>query len=565
MRFSFAVLLALATTAPAQNDGLAYSRVSAGGPLPSGRLDGVIAHDVPGRRLLLFGGQDGASRNDLWAFSLDSQQWQELNPSGARPPARFGHTAIFDPVRRRLIVFGGQTAAFFSDTWAYDIAANSWQQLAPDNAGPSKRYAHSAIYDAARDRMVISHGFTDAGRFDDTWAFQLAANSWQNLTPPGSKPLRRCLHHAVYDQGNNQMLLFGGCASGFGPCPLDDLWSFDLNASQWTERRPSSRPSARQWYGMTFDSARGRLVLFGGSGTRGSLNDTWEYDPVANAWTQITPRGELPAGRSRHEAAFVPGAGAFFFGGRTDSGFTNELLLLGSPPPPAPAPQLTAAGIVNAFSGQGGAVAPGEIVSIFGARLGPPTGVATAFDSATGRLPTRAAGVSVRFNLVAAPIYFARADQLNVQTPYELAGSSETNITVTYAGASATVERVPVLAAHPGLFPRVFNQDGSINSPDNPAAPGSIVVLFGTGQGLTTPPSPTGAFPANGFPTPAAPVTLRIGGRNAELLFQGQAPGTAGVIQINARVPDGPTGNALPVVLTIGSAESQPGVTVALR
>ena len=80
----------------------------------------------------MFGGQDAASpRNDLWEYSFDRREWTELNPSGTLPPARFGHTTVFDPVRRRLVLFGGQAAGFFSDVWAYDIAQNTWQQLSP--------------------------------------------------------------------------------------------------------------------------------------------------------------------------------------------------------------------------------------------------------------------------------------------------------------------------------------------------------------------------------------------------------------------------------------------------
>ena len=67
---------------------------------------------------------------------------------------------------------------------AYEIAENAWRLLAPEDAGPSSRYGHSAIYDPTGDRMVISHGFTDDGRFDDTWAFELATTLGETLRPP---------------------------------------------------------------------------------------------------------------------------------------------------------------------------------------------------------------------------------------------------------------------------------------------------------------------------------------------------------------------------------------------
>lgn len=170
------------------------------------------------------------------------------------------------------------------------------------------------------------------------------------------------------------------------------------------------------------------------------------------------------------------------------------------------------------------------------------------------------------WNGVPAPLFFVRSDQLNVQMPYELAGVQEAELVVSYAGSASLAQRIPVVAARPGLFPGIFNQDGSLNSPDNPASAGSVVVMFATGQGVTDPPSRSGAYPIDNYPVPAAPTTLLIGGRPAELLFRGQAPGTAGVMQINARVPEGVApGNAAPVVLRIGEGQSQEGVSLAVR
>jgi hypothetical protein len=246
-----------------QAQSLSYSLLVSSSPQPSPRFDGAVAYDPVSRQVFLFGGEDTAPRNDLWAYSLAQRRWSEIQVSGSLPPARFGHTLVFDPVRRRLVVFGGQAGGFFSDVWAFDIASGSWRQLSADDAGPSRRYGHSAISETARDRMVISHGFTNAGRFDDTWAFDFAANSWRDISPSGTRPLRRCLHHAAYDAEHGQMYLYGGCSSGFGPCPQGDLWSFDLALNRWTERTPQSSPPPREHYGMAFDDVRGKLLVFG--------------------------------------------------------------------------------------------------------------------------------------------------------------------------------------------------------------------------------------------------------------------------------------------------------------
>ena len=523
-------------------------------PAPRERFDAPAVYDAATNRLFIFGGRSAAFDNDLWAYSFDQAGWVELAPSGDLPPARQGHTMVLDPARRRLVVFGGQASGFFNDVWAYDIDANTWRRLDGDGPRPNIRYGHAAIFDAARDRMVISHGFTDQGRFDDTWAFDFQSNSWTNISPADGRPLRRCLHHAVYDPDNDQMLMFGGCASGAGPCPLDDLWAFDLASHQWQRR--AGGPPARQWYGTAFDRDSRRMVVFGGAG-RQPLNDVWEYDPAGDSWTQLSPGGLVPSARSRHQGAFVDGLGVVFFGGRAGSGNTNELWLLAR----ARNPAIVSNGVVNAFNFVGGAVAPGEIVSVFVSDGGPEEGVATQFDPDTGLLPFTVAGVRVTWNGMDAPFYYAQKQQLNVQAPYEIAGLDEVEITVIYNGTASPPVRLPVAATKAGLFPTVFNQDGSVNSEANPASAGTVVIFFLTGQGVTSPPSPTGGFPVDVFPTPVANVRVEVGGVDSQLEFQGQAPFTAGVTQLNVRLSDVQPGQHA-VVVWVGEAMSQDGVSV---
>ena len=315
---------------------------------------------------------------------------------------------------------------------------------------------------------------------------------------------------------------------------------------------------------MAFDAIRRRLVVFGGSGNS-TLNDTWTFDPRSASWEQPAIAGDAPRPRHRHETAYASDRGTiFFFGGVTASGATNELWMLG-PGFLFTRPEIAENGVVNAFSGQAGAVAPGEAVSIFGTGLGPDIGVGLAFDPQTGTLPTSESGVSATWNGIPAPLYFISAGQLNVQVPYELDGATEANLTITVSGQQSDTVTIPVAATKPGLFPRVWNQDGTANSPENPAMAGAVVVMYATGQGVTNPRSRTGAFPVGFSPEPQAAVSVRIGGIEAEILFRGQAPGTAGVTQINARVPGGLSSSSNPIVVSIGTSQSQPGVFVHVR
>ena len=135
---------------------------------------------------------------------------------------------------------------------------------------------------------------------------------------------------------------------------------------------------------------------------------------------------------------------------------------------------------------------------------------------------------------------------------------------------------VPLTDSSPGLFTVdssgrgqgiILNQDATPNSASNPALEGSVVVLYATGGGQTDPPGVSGSLTAEPWPKPHLPVSVTVGGLPAETLYAGAAPGLlAGLLQLNVRIPEGaPSGSAVPVVLTIGNAPSQPGVTVALR
>jgi len=225
--------------------------------------------------------------------------------------------------------------------------------------------------------------------------------------------------------------------------------------------------------------------------------------------------------------------------------------------PPAAITQLPIT-VVDSLSLLPGPVAPGEVVTIFGAGLGPDTGVAGAFDAA-GLLASIAGGTEVRFDGIAAPVFYAQAGQVNVQVPYSVTQSTATSVEVQYNGQTAGSLTLPVASAAPALFPVVANQDGSPNSQTEPAPPNTILTLFGTGEGLTDGANLSGQIAAAPYARPKLPVTLTVAGIPAQILFAGSAPGLVGMLQINARLPGGflPSGQAA-VVLTVGSSASPP-------
>ena len=241
--------------------------------------------------------------------------------------------------------------------------------------------------------------------------------------------------------------------------------------------------------------------------------------------------------------------------------------------PPVDIPGLQPEGVVNAASFRAGAVAPGQIVSIFGTGLGPSTGIGASLND-TGGLSTFVGDTRVFFDGVAAALLFVRSDQLNVQVPYSVAGRSATVLQVFRKDRATDAVTLPIGPSAPGIFTvtggvghaAALNQDGSPNSPTSPARVGDIVTLFATGEGQTTPTGQSGRPSTEPFPRPLLPVSVEIGSYPAEVLFAAGAPGFVGLLQVNARIPLSVVPNrAVPVMLRVGGSASQNGVTIAVR
>ncbi len=116
-----------------------------------------------------------------------------------------------------VIMFGGGNASaplLFNDTWAYDPAANSWTELNPSGTLPPVRGGQAMAYDPLTQQLIMFGGFDQPGtglvRFNDTWAYDLAANTWTELKPSGSLPPARALHAMAYDPVTRRMIMFGG-------------------------------------------------------------------------------------------------------------------------------------------------------------------------------------------------------------------------------------------------------------------------------------------------------------------------------------------------------------------
>lgn len=267
---------------------------------------------------------------------------------------------------------------------------------------------------------------------------------------------------------------------------------------------------------------------------------------------------------------------------------------------PSNAPSLREGGVVSAasFQAPGGSIGQGALVSLFGDKLAPPgfSREVTRDDLSTdGRLPTEIYRIGADFlipNADALPGYilFVSERQMNLQVPALPAGfSGRLDVQPVFnRGRGANEVRgnrvgVTVLPAVPALF--TFSDGRSVAAvhsavpagapvgraglfPNSrPARVGDVILVFGTGFGLTAPRVEPGTLAA-GAASLTATVSARIGGlalASADILYAGAAPGFAGLQQFNLRVPAGLGSGDLPIVLTVGGLETQAGVTLRVE
>lgn len=327
-RRSFLALSAAVTLGVASKNGGSAASVASwkqiqGSNPPSPRWDHTFSADGDRERLIVAFGRDdaGTALGDCFVADRASGDWQPIEAAGPEP--RFGHAAAVDRQGGKLYIFGGQSAdIFYNDLWALDLELLSWELVNDGSGGPTPRYGTSLVFDEAKG-LIVSHGFTFEGRFDDTWRFDLDALTWTDISPdPATRPLRRCLHEAVWNPSDSSMWLYGGCSSGYGPCPQGDLWAF--RDGVWTSI-DAPGPAARSNPALVVDRATSALVLFGGQTEAGKANDLWLGGSGDESLTWSQSETELaPEARSSHDAVYSAGA-IYMFGGLAAVGALNDL------------------------------------------------------------------------------------------------------------------------------------------------------------------------------------------------------------------------------------------------
>jgi uncharacterized protein (TIGR03437 family) len=274
-----------------------------------------------------------------------------------------------------------------------------------------------------------------------------------------------------------------------------------------------------------------------------------------------------------------------FFGPTRFFGMTGEMRV-GPPCATSATPCLNVTGVTGSATVLSTAVAPGQLVTLFGSGIGPATGAS--FSPGTGPnsgalfpffppVPTTLGDTQVFFNGVAAPLLFAQANQVNAIVPFEVLqrGTGTADVQISHGGQMTQTVTVSVVKKQPGIFTTggtgsgqaiVQNADGSLNSSSNLAAKGSTVSILGTGAGQTTPPLPDGTFAIDNSIRPRLRITVLIGGIGAEVIGARVPSGLfAGLLQVDVRIPAAaPSGPAVSLELGVGDVLSPPA-TMAIQ
>jgi hypothetical protein len=302
-----------------------WRTLSPEGTGPAWRQGFSTVYDSVNRQMVLFGGADATGLlNDTWALSLrpgHRPRWRALGTAGDAPEKRYRHSAIYDAENRRMIVFGGDAGGpTLRDIWTLTLgpgAAPTWTRQSPAGIGPELVLDGYAIYDAPNRRLLIRDMWST-----DTWSLSLPANgtpAWSRLSVSGVPAPPGYFQSAIYDAAGQRMIVFGGA----GPALFGDAWALSLPRSgtpTWTAITAGSTPSPRPRYlpHAVYDEANQRMVVFGGSEVRDSLNDLWTLSLPPGGpslWTKVSD-GE-PGARHGHSAVYdVARRRMIVYGGR---------------------------------------------------------------------------------------------------------------------------------------------------------------------------------------------------------------------------------------------------------
>jgi hypothetical protein len=281
---------------------------------PPARFGASMVYDAHDHYLLLFGGRacvdfscplNSTLFNDSWKYQGGA--WSQLSPP-VSPPARAWASMVYDARDGYVVLQGGESGTLLSDTWTFQ--GGTWTDVTSVvGAGPGPRAFSGATYDPIRDRVLLFGGLSPLGPTNDLWQFAGAA--W-NPVPlaAGPIPVARTGAGFAYDPSSGGLLLLGGVGVGGNRNP-GATW--ELRGDRWVSS--PAQPSPFNGQVITYDAHDHEDLLFGG-GTIGLLgNATYVFDN--GTWNDISNQSATaPGPRFSTQIAYDARDGyAVLFGG----------------------------------------------------------------------------------------------------------------------------------------------------------------------------------------------------------------------------------------------------------
>jgi hypothetical protein len=252
-----------------------------GSTRPAPRASHVDVHDAAHDRMILFGGNDDSNLyNDVWTYELAAQTWTLIAPAGTPPSPRESMAGVYDAARSRLLVFGGWNGtASLNESWELDfLPTPTWKPFTVLGTPPPARFGHTMVYDGPRDRLVVYGGSDNATLYGDAWTVNLGGTpAWTQLAPAGTPPDGRFGHNAMYDGLRDRMIVFGGYANPGGFVNAVYALNFAGGTPSWSQLAPAGTPpSERDFAGAIYDAGHDRFVITEGNGAIfPPAGDTW--------------------------------------------------------------------------------------------------------------------------------------------------------------------------------------------------------------------------------------------------------------------------------------------------
>jgi uncharacterized protein (TIGR03437 family) len=562
------------------------------GAVGSARQGVSVALSADGNTAIVGGPDDNGRFGAAWVFTRSGSVWTQqggklVGAGAAGQTVQQGISVALSADGNTAIV-GGQSDNYLAGAaWVFTRSGNVWTQQGSKLIGTGAVNAiqgHSVALSADGNTAIVGgpgdYGNGYSSGIGAAWVYTRSGGVWRQqgdkligIGAAGNAGQGSSV--ALAADGNTAIVSGTDDSSRFGAA-----WVFTRSGGAWAQQGnkltgTGAAGNANQGVSVAL-SADGNTAIVGGPSDKTTAGAAWVYKPSGGVWTQqgskLVGSGAVSGANQGTSVALSADGKTAIVGGPSDSSLAGSAWVFVDATPAGP--QFTKDGIVNAASFQpgpnGGAIAPGEIITIFGTGAGP-SQLTNGYDGARNVFANSVAGTEVLFDGVAAPIIYASSGQTTVITPYSLTGKSSTQVIISSQGVQSAAVTVAVVNFVPGIFTSLANgtgpaaagnQDYSRNSSLNPEKRGNLVQVFMTVGGE----SGVDGTMASGAVFDNPQPTATIGGKDVQVVYAGPSPGSVwGLTQVNLYIPnDLPLSGSVPLSITYGGVTSQSNVTIAV-